>query len=123
MPTILRSRAIKHSNAACCGLPQVAAILREEGFTLHHRKTRVMRQGVRQYLAGIVVNEHSNIARRDYDRLKAILTNCVRHGPESQNRESHPAFRQHLKGRVAFVAQVNLARGAKLHKLFEQIEW
>jgi retron-type reverse transcriptase len=102
---------------------QVAAILREEGFTVHHRKTRVMRQGVRQYLAGIVVNEHSNIARRDYDRLKAILTNCFRHGPESQNRESHPAFRQHLKGRVAFVAQVNTARGAKLHKLFEQIEW
>lgn len=43
--------------------------------------------GGRQQVTGIVVNRHANIARDDYDRLKAILTNCVRHGPQSQNRE------------------------------------
>jgi len=31
----------------------VAAILAEEGFAAHHRKTRVMRPGVRQHLAGM----------------------------------------------------------------------
>jgi hypothetical protein len=102
---------------------QVAAILNEEGFTVHFRKTRVMRQGVRQYLAGIVVNEHPNIVRADFDRLKAILTNCVRHGSQSQNREAHPAFQSHLQGRIAFVKSVNPAKGAKLRKLFEQIVW
>ena len=102
---------------------QVAAILNEEGFTVHFRKTRVMRQGVRQYLAGIVVNEHPNIMRADFDRLKAILTNCVRHGSQSQNREAHPAFQWHLQGRIAFVESVNPAKGAKLRKLFEQIVW
>jgi hypothetical protein len=102
---------------------QVAAILNEEGFTVHFRKTRVMRQGVRQYLAGIVVNEHPNIVRADFDRLKAILTNCVRHGSQSQNREAHPAFQSHLQGRIAFVKSVSPAKGAKLRKLFEQIVW
>ena len=29
-----------------------AAVLLEEGFSVHHRKTRIMRQGVRQHLAG-----------------------------------------------------------------------
>ena len=38
----------------------VAAILLEDGFSVHHRKTRIMRRGVRQYLAGLVANEHLN---------------------------------------------------------------
>ena len=101
----------------------VAAILLEEGFNVHHRKTRVMRQGVRQHLAGVVINRHANVIRSDFDRLKAILSNCVRHGPESQNRDAHPRFRSHLEGRVSFVEMVNPARGARLRRVFEQIRW
>src|SRR5260370_32283047 len=89
----------------------VAAILHEEGFTVHHRKTRIMRQGVRQHLAGLVVNRRVNTIRADFDLLKATLTNCVRHGPESQNREAHPRFRSHLDGRVGFVETINPSNG------------
>jgi hypothetical protein len=95
----------------------------EEGFTVHHRKTRVMRQGVRQYLAGIVTNQHLNVIRSDYDLLKATLTNCVRHGAQSQNREGHTDFRAHLAGRVSFVEMINPNRGAKLRLIYEQIQW
>jgi hypothetical protein len=102
---------------------RVAAILLEEGFAVHHRKTRVMRQGVRQYLAGLVTNERVNVLRADFDRLKATLTNCVRHGPESQNREGHPEFRMHLAGKISFVEMVNPEKSARLRKIFEQIEW
>jgi len=102
---------------------RAAAILLEEGFTVHHRKTRVMRKSVRQYLAGLVTNERINVVRADFDRLKAILTNCARHGAESQNREGHPAFRMHLDGRVGFVEMVNPAKGARLRRKFEKIQW
>jgi RNA-directed DNA polymerase len=100
-----------------------AVILHEEGFTVHHRKTRVMRQGVRQYLAGLVVNERLNVPRPDFDRLKAILTNCARLGPASQNRESHADFRAHLAGHVAFIESVNPGKGARLRKLLAAIVW
>src|SRR5690606_21263259 len=90
----------------------VAAIAMEEGFVVNFRKTRVMRRGVRQQLAGIVVNEYPNIRRDDYDQLKAILHNAVRSGLESQNREGHPQWRAHLQGRVAHVRSINPARGA-----------
>jgi RNA-directed DNA polymerase len=100
-----------------------AAILLEEGFAVQHRKTRVMRKGVRQYLAGVVANQRLNIPRPDYDRLKAILTNCIRLGPESQNREAHPDFRAHLQGRISFVVMMNPKRGARLRSLFDQISW
>ena len=102
---------------------RAAAILLEEGYAVHHRKTRIMRQGVRQYLAGVVVNKHVNVIRRDYDALKATLTNCVRYGWESQNRESIADFRAHLAGRVSFAEMVNAKRGAKLRRLFDQIHW
>ena len=102
---------------------RAAAILLEEGFAVHHRKTRIMRHGVRQYLAGIVTNEHLNVVRRDYDLLKATLTNCARHGWESQNRESVADFRAHLAGRVSFVEMVNAKKGARLRLLFNKIAW
>ena len=101
----------------------IAAILHEEGFTVHHRKTRVMRQGVRQYLAGLVANQRINVIRTDFDRLKATLTNCVRLGPESQNREAHSDFRSHLQGRVRFVETINPDKGKRVRAIFEKIEW
>jgi RNA-directed DNA polymerase len=100
-----------------------AAILYDEGFEVHHRKTRIMRQGVRQYLAGVVANERVNVVRADFDRLKATLTNCAKHGPASQNREAHPAFRQHLVGRIAFVEMINPQKAARLKKIFDRIGW
>jgi hypothetical protein len=100
-----------------------AAIAAEEGFAAHHRKTRIMRPGVRQHLAGITVNRRANIPRRDFDRLKATLTNCARHGPSAQNREGHPSFRQHLEGRVAFVESVHFERGARLREILSTIDW
>jgi RNA-directed DNA polymerase len=101
----------------------VAVILIEEGFLVHYRKTRVMRQGVRQHLAGVVTNQHMNVMRPDYDRLKATLTNCVRLGPESQNRNAHSNFRSHLDGRVGFVEMINPNRGVRLRRIFERIQW
>ena len=99
-----------------------AAILLEEGFSVHFRKTRVMRRGVRQHLAGLVVNQHANVMRRDFDLLKAILTNCVRSGPASQNRENHLDFRAHLDGRIG-VEMINPEKGKKLRTIFARIQW
>lgn len=101
----------------------IAAILLEEGFAVHHRKTRIMRQGVRQRLVGLVANQHPNIPRTDFDRLKATLTNCVRKGPGTQNRDAHPTFRSHLDGRVSFVEMINPVKGKRLRTIFEQIRW
>jgi RNA-directed DNA polymerase len=99
----------------------VAAVLHEEGFEVHHRKTRIMRQGVRQRLAGVVANQRLNVMRADFDRLKAILTNCVRHGLESQNRDAHPDFRAHLEGKVGWVESINPAKGKRLRTILERI--
>jgi hypothetical protein len=100
-----------------------AAICEDEGFALNLRKTRIMRPGVRQMAAGIVLNRYPNLPRVEYDRLKAMLFNCVRHSPEAENRAGHPDFRAHLAGRVAYAEHVNPARGRRLRELFDRIKW
>ena len=72
---------------------------------------------------GIVVNDHPNVPRDEYDRLRAILHNAARHGPAAENRASVPDFRAHLLGRIGWVESVNPARGAKLRARFALIAW
>jgi hypothetical protein len=101
----------------------VGRIAREEGFTLNHRKTRCLTAGRRQAVCHIVVNQHANLPREAFDRLKAILHRCVTAGPAAQNRDGHPHWREHLRGRVAWAAQLNPGKAARLQRLFDRIDW
>ena len=98
-------------------------IITEEGFKANAAKGRWMTVGGRQHLAGVVVNRKPNVRRDEYDRLKAILTNCLRLGPAGQNRDGHPDFRAHLLGRVAHVTALNPDRGNKLRAVADRIDW
>lgn len=73
-----------------------------------------MRQGLRQELAGLVVNRSVAIARRDLELLEAILTNAVRLGAD---------FRAHLEGRIGFVEMVDARKGARMRELLERVAW
>ena len=90
---------------------------------MHTRKTHFLRRSVRQQVAGIVVNVHPNVNRREYDRLKATLINCLRHGPATQQRDGPADFQAHLLGRIGYVAMLNPTRGEKLRGLFDRIRW
>jgi len=93
----LRDDAERHGRASACRRYRSASFSRDG----HER---------RKQLAGVVVNRHPNLARDECDVLKAILTNCIRHGPASQNRAAHPDFRAYLAGRVAHARALNAAR-------------
>ena len=101
----------------------VGSIALEEGYRLNHRKTRLRLRSQRQRLAGFVVNEKPNCRRPDWDRFKAILHNCARHGPRSQNLDGHADFRAHLRGRLEYMSWVNPARAHKLRRLWDEIDW
>lgn len=104
-------------------LPLVSQIVVQERFRVNRAKRRVLRNNQRQTVTGVVVNAQPNVARAEYDRLKATLVNCLRHGPASQNRDGHPDFAAHLRGRIAHVQQLHPGRGAKLLALYQKIAW
>ncbi|MFB9376094.1 reverse transcriptase family protein [Kineococcus gynurae] len=107
--------------------PQLRATLQqivtEEGFGLNPAKTLVRGAGARQVVTGLVVNAGPRVRRSEVDRLRAILHNAVRSGPQSQNRDGHPDFRAHLLGRIAWVGAADPARGERLRETFQRIEW
>ena len=101
----------------------VERIVVDEGFRLNPRKTGVMPRAGRQSLGGLVVNERPRVSRQHVDQLKAILHNCRTHGPSTQNRDDVPAFEDHLRGRIAWVAQHDRLRGARLQAMHDEIDW
>lgn len=104
-------------------LASLAEIAADEGYALNPMKTHLMTRATRQQVTGIVVNDRVNVDRHTFERLKATLTNCARHGPAGQNRDSVHDFRAHLAGRVGWVEHVNPARGAKLRQTYSRIDW
>jgi hypothetical protein len=104
-------------------LDAVETVVRDEGFRLNPRKTAVMPRGGRQTLGGLVVNQQPRVSRAEVDTLRAVVHNCRRHGPSTQNREERPAFAEHLRGRIAWVAQHDPARGARLLADYDTIDW
>jgi len=101
----------------------VAMIIGQEGFRVNPAKTRQRGDDQRQVVTGIVVNDRTNLARPDFDRLKAVLHDCVINGPAAANRLHHPGFREHLLGRISWVTALNPARGSRLRTAFDAIDW
>ena len=97
----------------------ILQIVAEEGFSLNEKKTRLMPKSQRQRLAGLVINEKTNLQRSEYDNLRAILHRCRHNGIANENRKGHPAFLEHLQGRIAFVQSTHKKRGEKLTKMLD----
>jgi RNA-directed DNA polymerase len=104
-------------------LTLASTVALEEGFAVNFRKTRRLRGGARQRLAGVVVNAHPNVPREEFDWLKAVLHNCRRWGPSTQHRDGVPNLRAQLTGHVAWVTMVNPQRGARLRAMLGEIDW
>jgi len=105
-------------------LRAVTAILKNEGFEVHPKKTRIMRKGARQRLTGLVVNHTdpkterpaARVPRETQRHLRAAIKNreLGRPGKEGETLEQ-------LKGMAAFVMMTDAARGkafmARIDKL------
>jgi len=101
------------------GDPHIAPVLiraapeitQAERFHLNPAKTRQATKGQRQTVTGLVVNSRVNVPRPTYDLLKATIHHLSR---SDDPRRTDPAFLARLMGQIAWVEQVNPARGAKL---------
>jgi RNA-directed DNA polymerase len=101
----------------------IRAIVEDEGFLVNERKSTLATRAGRQTVCGLVVNERPNVARVEYDTLKAILRNAGEGDPDAQNHARVPDFRAHLTGRIAWVETVNPNHGAKLRERYSRIAW
>ena len=71
----------------------------------------------RQYVCGVVVNEKTNLIKRERNRLRAIIHNIGRNGlgtEAAKNNLTASQFESHLKGKVNWFRQLNPILGSNL---------
>ncbi len=101
-----------------CLLRTVPEIVADEGFQLNPAKTRIMSNTSRQVVTGVVVNQHLNVDRREYDRVKAIIHAC---GKPHDTRLGDPRFRAALLGKIGWIEAVNRHKGQKLLQMLSDV--
>jgi hypothetical protein len=101
----------------------ILRIIEQEGFTVNPEKIKRMPRWDRQELAGLVANKKSSLGRDKFRWLKAILHNCVKYSPQGQNRDKHPNFKAHLRGKIAQFQHISPRLGKRLLAQFERIDW
>lgn len=95
----------------------VDAIAADEGFALHPGKMRRRLSHHQQRITGLVVNAQPNIARQDYDQLRAELHRAARMAPVDPEQQAY------LQGRVAWASQALApTRVTKLRSLLAQVQ-
>ncbi|MCO4744931.1 MAG: RNA-directed DNA polymerase [Proteobacteria bacterium] len=95
-------------------LKAVGQIVEEEGFTVHPKKTRVMRAGSRQEVTGLVVNNGLSVSRPLRRNWKAALFRLERDGPDAVEFGHGNDVFASLIGFAEFVAMVTPKVGAPM---------
>ena len=98
-------------------------IVEQEGFQVNPTKVKEADRSQKQEIAGIIVNRKPSLGRGEYKELRAIVHNCLKHGPVSQNRGNLPNFKGHLRGRISHLQQVNAKLACKILSDFNKIAW
>jgi len=98
-------------------------IIRQSGFNPKERKTEFLRQGERQTVTGLVVNEKPNVPKEYRRKLREQLHRLQTKGPETFPTLPVRKLKASLRSKIAFVQSVNPQAGQKLLIQFNSIPW
>jgi retron-type reverse transcriptase len=97
-------------------LRRVEYVVKQEGFQVHPKKTRVLRSGRRQEVTGLVVNERLGVSRETLRRFRATLFQIEKDGPAGKRWGNSGNVLESIAGFANFVAMVDQAKGAELQR-------
>jgi retron-type reverse transcriptase len=95
-------------------LARIRWIAEQEGFAEHPTKTRVLRQGRRQEVTGVVVNRQLGVERDTLRKFRALLFQIGKDGPAGKTWGASPDLFASVIGYANFVRMVDPVKGAKL---------
>ncbi|NVM38035.1 MAG: TIR domain-containing protein [Candidatus Lokiarchaeota archaeon] len=98
-------------------------IIENEGFKISTKKIRLTGRGNAQIVTGITVNDKISFDRKKLRKIRAIIHNCKKIGPEKANKNKHPFFREYLYGYVAFLKPIKPELSKKWKKELDSIDW
>lgn len=93
----------------------VEKIVTEEGFIVHPQKTKVMRDGMRKEVTGIVVNEKTSIPKKTMRKFDALLHHIEHDGPEGKFWGESDDVLTAALGFASFIKMVDPQKGEPRH--------
>jgi retron-type reverse transcriptase len=87
----------------------VKRIVSEEGFVLNAEKTRLMGQGNRQTVTGVVVNRTLGLSRSERRRMRATL-----HQLQQSQTPPEAGLPRRIEGKLAYLAMLNPGQAERL---------
>jgi RNA-directed DNA polymerase len=88
----------------------IIQVLKDDGFDVNYKKTRVLRPYQRQIVTGIVVNQNFNIERDKRKLMRQELYYIKKFGLASHMEKkniSKDNYFEHLKGKIAYMKHIN----------------
>ena len=101
----------------------IIEIIEKSGFIVNEDKTRMFSQGSKQKVTGLVVNDKVSIGRKRKKNIRATVHNILKNGPEIENRENNPFFKEKIFGELAFVKMVDPDFANPLIDKLKQLDW
>ena len=89
-------------------------VVKQEEFTPHPDKTRVLRQGRQQEVTGVVVNDKPGVDRKTLKRFRALLHQLEKTGPEGKRWGTSGDVIASAMGYANYVAMVDPVKGKAL---------
>ncbi|CAA6816491.1 MAG: Retron-type RNA-directed DNA polymerase (EC [uncultured Sulfurovum sp.] len=98
----------------------IKGIVKEEGFILHPKKTKIMKKGARHEVTGIVVNEKLSVNRKNLKKFRALLYQIEESGLEGKRWQGKSEnLMASVWGYANFINMVDPEKGAKYKKQVE----
>lgn len=89
-------------------------IIKSESLTLHPDKLRVLRNGARKEVTGIVVNDKPAVNPKELHKFRALLYQIEKDGIGGKHWNNSPHLLSSIKGYASFVNMVDPAKGKPL---------
>jgi len=92
----------------------VKGIVKEEGFILHPKKTKIMKKGSCHEVTGVVVNEKLSVNRKELKKFRALLYQIEQSGLEGKSWHGKSEnLMASVWGYANFIKMVDVEKGAK----------
>lgn len=97
--------------------------IEDEGFSINWDKVRLHDKGSSQRVTGLIVNDGVSLGRKKKKKLRAIVHNILKNGPEIENREDNPYFKETVFGELSFAKMVDPDFANPLIEKLKCLDW
>ncbi len=88
-------------------------VVQEENFNLHPEKLRIMKRNSKQEVTGVVVNEKTNVPKKDIKKFRALLFQIEKDGLENKYWNKKGNVLAQIDGFANYIYQIDKEKGIK----------